>query len=848
MVYNKMKKNMFNMKPIKMMKVKQMPISINKTKSFSFKSPKMMNIPSIGTRKKAPPRKPNKNLTYPQARGYYSLSPYGNWDKDKVLNINDCRPFDFTRHAVPEEHKKKKVQIYSKRGPEQPTFKSVFADAEKRLPQMFKGSDEHKCSTLLSSALLEREQVGETPFKDVVGIYTIDVQMDPAQAQLVQRYLGDYLIRAFPDQHFEFSKKTPTKVVVTDLDSDNVKKRAQMMVDGMGRKTGRNLVVRRLKSGSFVVVDVDTKETIRKFVPKSEEKNVANYLRDAPKNIKDLLTLLNPGSKVKVWITDHPVDVLMKTEGQSWTSCERWGGQLESGPFGDVKAKNAVAYYYFGNKVPGKDKASGRIMLRWGKTPGGRKGIGIEKDVYPYSKSSAEEGKYNMHIGLALRQGLQDLLQSMGYSKGTVRVKGNMGFYSDLAGGSSTDITYYPYERRKAEKIDIHKYKQQISEKKDLPEPFVEQLAFETSPTIRKRIARQTKLSRPHIHRFAKDTADEVRYEIAARKPLPYPDVVKTLSKDTHAPIRAALIEKVDIEAGEELKLSKEVIRNILSDADAAYQLASSGKKQHPDVLMILTKHRNETVRKAVAGRDNLPPDIVNILRRDKSPTVLSKIFDRHGIRDVDVKELVKRNDSEINDILVYYYKGQFPEPLLLNIIKSGNSSTQQQIAAKGQQLSPKIVRALLDTDREIVLQQLATRKDLPASVYEELAGSGFEEVQYQLLFENDMIASKRTLLESMLKKILPDADDDLVHDIIDKLPMTDNIAREIVKSKAIHRDWEVQGALLSKFGLLSRPVRTELVKMFIEIGDKDILKTMLGSRDVPEAAKEVIRELLEEK
>lgn len=843
----KIRKNIFNIEPIKIMNVKSMPISMNKIKSFGFTSKKMMNIPSIGTRKRAPPKKPNKDLTYPQARARYSLSPYGNWDKDKVLNIDDCRPFDFTRHAVPEEHKHRKVQIYAKKKQQQPTFKSVFAEAEKHLPQMFKGSDEDECSDLLSSALLKRETVGETPFKNVVGVYTIDVQMDPAQTQLVQRYLGDYLIRAFPDQHFEFSKTTSTKVIVTDLDSDNVRKRAEMMVDGMGRKTGRNLVVRRLKSGSFAVVDVDTRETVKKFVPKSEERNVANYLRDAPKDIKDLLTLLNPGSKVKVWITDHPVDILMKTEGQSWSSCERWGGQYESGPFGDVRAKNAIAYYYFGDKVPGRDSASGRVMLRWGKTPGGKKGIGIEKDVYPYSKSAAEEGKYNKHIGLALRDGLQELLQSMGYSKTAVRVKGGMGFYSDYAGGVSSDITYEPYEKYASKRVDIHEYKRKIASKKDLPTPFVEQLAFETSPEIRKSIAKQTKLSQPHIHRFAKDAKSEVRYEIAMRKPLPYPDVVKTLSRDVKSPIRAALIEKVDIEAGEELKLPKSVIRSILSDTEAAYQLAISSKKQSPEVLMLLAAHKNDAVRKAVAGRNNLPPNIVKILKEDKHPSVLSSIFETYGMTEREAKELAKQKNAEVNDIIVYYYRKQLPSSVLLEIIKNGGSTTQQKIAAKSYDLPSDVIRALIKTDKEIVLQQLATRPDLSSSVYEELADSQFEEVHYELLFDNTTIKNNSALLENITKRILRKADSELIFEILRKNVVTDSIAMALTENRAMQEDWEMQSALLDQLERLARPVRVKIITMFIEIGDVDTLRSMLRNQHVPASAKEAIRAQLGE-
>ena len=57
--------------------------------------------------------KSKKNLTYPEAKKKYNLSPFGDADKDGVRNIFDCRPFDPSRQDNPigsawKKHKEKK--------------------------------------------------------------------------------------------------------------------------------------------------------------------------------------------------------------------------------------------------------------------------------------------------------------------------------------------------------------------------------------------------------------------------------------------------------------------------------------------------------------------------------------------------------------------------------------------------------------------------------------------------------------------------------------------------------------------------------------------------------------------
>jgi len=61
-------------------------------------------------------------------------------------------------------------------------------------------------------------------------------------------------------------------------------------------------------------------------------------------------------------ISQNPEDILAKSTGQDWTTCETVGGAFSKGIFDDIKANNAIAYLTPEGKP---DKWLGRRMVRW---------------------------------------------------------------------------------------------------------------------------------------------------------------------------------------------------------------------------------------------------------------------------------------------------------------------------------------------------------------------------------------------------------------------------------------------------------------------------------------------------
>ena len=159
-----------------------------------------------------------------------------------------------------------------------------------------------------------------------------------------------------------------------------------------------------------------------------------------------------------------------------------------------------------------------------------------------------------------------------------------------------------------------------------------------------------------------------------------------------------------------------------------------------------------------------------------------------------------------------------------------------------------EVIDALIRTNSEIVLQQLAARPDLSSSIYEKLARSRYESVQYELLFENKKVKDNNALHSKIIEISLEDADDEMIFEILENLPINDKVVNALLKTKALRSDWEIQKMIVAKLDYLSKPARTSIIKTFIEIGDKDVLRAMLVSSDVPGAAKEVIREMLADK
>ena len=109
----------------------------------------------------------------------------------------------------------------------------------------------------------------------------------------------------------------------------------------------------------------------------------------APPDIRKLMTKLSqkPGTdRIQVEISTDPVDILRKSTGQFWTSCEACGGKggtdYSGGNFSDIENKNAIAIIRKNKDIDTHGKWAGRFMLRSCKDDKGKVNVGIEERVY----------------------------------------------------------------------------------------------------------------------------------------------------------------------------------------------------------------------------------------------------------------------------------------------------------------------------------------------------------------------------------------------------------------------------------------------------------------------------------
>lgn len=100
-------------------------------------------------------------------------------------------------------------------------------------------------------------------------------------------------------------------------------------------------------------------------------------------------------------ISNHPLDVLAKSESQIWgiASCEKIQGGYDSGIYSDIEYYNAVCF------VEDNDTgfARARIMLRWafeGKTPGGKPQVRVGVEKIWYCDPSMEGNRDKMKVSL----------------------------------------------------------------------------------------------------------------------------------------------------------------------------------------------------------------------------------------------------------------------------------------------------------------------------------------------------------------------------------------------------------------------------------------------------------------
>ena len=110
---------------------------------------------------------------------------------------------------------------------------------------------------------------------------------------------------------------------------------------------------------------------------------------NAPPEIRKLMTMLPSKStmdRVQVEISTDPVDILRKSTGQFWHSCESCGGSsghdYSAGNFTDIEQKNAIAIIRKNRSIDTKGSWSGRVMLRSCTDDEGRVNVGIEPRIY----------------------------------------------------------------------------------------------------------------------------------------------------------------------------------------------------------------------------------------------------------------------------------------------------------------------------------------------------------------------------------------------------------------------------------------------------------------------------------
>jgi len=796
-------------------KVKTIPVET--TTKFDFKL--------SNKRKPFLPKKPNKNMTFKQARDKFRISPFGDWDKDKILNIYDCRPFDWRRHKVPEEHKDRPVRSWftEKIGPSPfgtsgsvaPKFSTIFSEAEEQMPEAFKDKYETEYSAKLTKALLKREEYPETPFKDIVGVYEAEAQVGFEQTQIAHQYLERYLGLEHPDKRFIFDVREPSKVDVMDLSS-----RMQRKKDAPVLSKDENIAVSRYISGNLPDAPDWVKDYVKKHyislrgkVKKGER--LGNYIsKSAPKPIKDLLSLLNPYTKMKIVISDYPVDILRKSTHQDWTSCERVNplhskgrGEYEEGPFSDIAYSNAVAWFYFSPRQPEKDRPSGRVMLRWGTVDGTRTGkpdIGLEY-VPEETKTVGSRGWYGSISHLAARPvvgELQKILKSKGYYSHEIKTPYDFRGYSDVMSGSGV-INYelYPTFEPKyfgEEKVPKEGYLKGVT---DVPEPLQHHFVHEPSVKIRRELAKKTGLVSPVQFKLASSPELEVKKELARQEKLE-PDVISLLIKDPS--LRTEMAGRDD--------LTDDLIEELLKYEDSSKYFAGKGNfpKKYFDKLL---NHKNSSVRAIFAKRYDITNRMAEVLAKDVS---------------AEVRKAVLSNKNVI-----------LSKTALINLAGDSDSSIRSSISTMDD--LPYEAMLILAGDKEpSVVVNIARMKGIDERIIQKIIDSGDVWIVQELLDNGSISEWQDDIRILMLGSVDPRNKD--------ALPLLTKILKEHISPKIGEYMIEVLPRLpedlltiLASNTNIASPIRYKLISELVAFNSDAVNNAILNNSTVDSAIKELM-------
>jgi hypothetical protein len=678
------------------------------------------------------PTAANKKMSYSQLHKMYYINPFDDSDKDKVPNWRDCRPLDKNKHAIVPKGREKKI-VHSFMGPE--TYEKIFNDAEKRIPDFYgKGTyREKEYSDELAYALEEREEQKHSAFKSIIGVHELNVPLPMGHTQLVHEYLKKYLDLKYPDCIFKFDINNPTIVNVID----------HSMSDSLLNSTSYKMYqmpFNKLIPEQAAKVK-DTAISAAKKGVVIEGRNVSTYLRDAPVYVTDLLKHLSPRyRKVKVLITDAPLDVLMKStwpvdpmkatekhpEGERpWSSCETLGREYEQGAFHDVALKNAVAYFYY-NGTPGVDIPSGRVTLRWGEDEHSKVGIGIEKDVYPFSKKNETVGE-----GTALRQALQQYLQSKKHFVKSICTPYSYRGYSDTAGGGRPgEIEYNPYHIVDIglEK-DLHVFKQKIAKEKKIPASFMAHLVHETEPTIAIAMASREDLPEKYDLNYMEHPNYEIRSKIA-KKPTITDTVFEKAFSDPEELVRVTLFNCQPKE-----RINPKRLKSFIKKSDgeiyhglASHVLLNTKTKVPTPALRTIFEKGDVYNLSDLAQRRDLPPSIIKDILESHNKTVIIHLI-QHNIKKVPEKKL--RDFIATRDLSLIHAIGENVHGLPMSVIRD---------LIKVKNIDMSIIHRILDIyDLPVAIQEsifkisqgnygtlelLAQRKDLPYDIAIQLSNT----------------------------------------------------------------------------------------------------------------------------
>lgn len=91
--------------------------------------------------------------------------------------------------------------------------------------------------------------------------------------------------------------------------------------------------------------------------------------------------LFTNGDVYYIQISSEPSHVLRRTTGRAGYSCEEMDNDAWLGPFHDIALMNPTAYL-----LDEEGHFLGRLNVRWARTPKGQIVIGVDPNVYPFSR------------------------------------------------------------------------------------------------------------------------------------------------------------------------------------------------------------------------------------------------------------------------------------------------------------------------------------------------------------------------------------------------------------------------------------------------------------------------------